>query len=77
MTAPVLPSADHTCFVGNAVYAAELAGLGAYARAVLVRANDDEPTVVSLRVSVALAGGSVVNIEFCELSGFAVGGAAL
>lgn len=65
--------------LSEAMHAGELAGLAAYARAVLGHAAEDEPEVVSLRLSVNLAPGGQASID-CELigkTGHAVGGFSL
>lgn len=63
-----------------AVEAAEMAGLGVYARAVLGTARESDPTIVSLRLSASAAGGTPAAAIDCELlneRGEAVGGFGL
>jgi len=63
----------------SAVEAAEMAGLGVYARAVLGTARDGDAEVLSLRLACTYsdAGVSVIECEFVDASGNAVGGFAL
>ena len=63
----------------EAQHAAELVGLAVYARAVLGRAVEDEPEVVSLRFSVThqSAGLSVIFCELLDVRGTALGGWSL
>jgi len=63
----------------QAAHAAELVGLGAYARAVLARAMDHEPLVVSLRLTVTHDDGGlqVIEGEFLDAAGQAHGGFGL
>lgn len=63
----------------EAQYAAEMVGMAAFARAVLCRAVDDEPDVVSLRLAVThqSTGQAVVEWEFIGRSGLALGGGGL
>lgn len=63
----------------EAQHAAECVGLAVYARAVLGRAVEDEPGVVSLRLSVThqSAGLSVIECEVIDSGGNAVGGWSL
>lgn len=65
--------------LAEAIHAGELAGLAAFARAVLGNAAENEPEVVSLRLSATLDGGALAAID-CELigkTGHAVGGFSL
>lgn len=63
----------------EAQHAAELVGLAVYARAVLSRAVDDEPGVVSLRLSVThqSVGMSVIECELINRDDMALGGWSL
>jgi len=63
----------------QAAHAAELVGLAVYARAVLARAMEHEPEVVSVRLAVTLdtPGLLVVEGEFIDVSGMARGGFGL
>ena len=63
----------------EAQHAAELVGLAVYARAVLGRAVEDEPGVVSLRIAVThqSAGLSVIECEVLDGRGNALGGWSL
>ena len=61
------------------MHAAELAGLACYARAVLARAMENEPHVLSLRFTVEADPGSVAPItaEVLDATGLALGGFGL
>ncbi len=60
------------------LHVAELAGLAVYARAVLARACDDEPEVVSLRLNCEVEGRSAsISVEPVGASGLALGGFGL
>lgn len=63
----------------QAQHAAEMVGLAVYGRAVLGRAVEDEPEVVSLRLSVTHQGPglSVIEWELIDRHGMAVGGGGL
>lgn len=63
----------------QAAHAAELVGLAVYARAVLARAIEHEPAVVSLRLSCTLesSGLQVIEAEFVDSTGQAHGGFGL
>ncbi len=63
----------------QAAHAAELVGLAVYARAVLARAIDQQPDVVSLRLSCTLdaPGLQVIEAEFIDARGVALGGFGL
>lgn len=63
----------------EAQYAAEIVGMAAFARAVLGRAVDDEPEVVSLRLAVThqSAGLALIEWEFIGRSGLALGAGGL
>jgi len=63
----------------QAQHAAEMVGLAVYGRAVLGRAVEDEPEVVSLRLSVThqASGLSVIEWELVDRQGMALGGGGL
>jgi len=63
----------------QAQHAAEMVGLAVYGRAVLGRAVEDEPEVVSLRLCVThqASGLSVIEWEFVGRDGLALGGGGL
>lgn len=63
----------------EAQHAAEMVGLAVYGRAVLGRAVEDEPEVVSLRLSVThqASGLSVIEWELVDRQGMALGGGGL
>lgn len=62
-----------------AIEAAELAGLGVYARAALATAHEGDTAVVSLRLTVTLQaqGLTVVEGEWCDAGGDVLGGFGL
>ena len=63
----------------QAQHAAEMVGLAVYGRAVLGRAVEDEPEVVSLRLSVThqASGLSVIEWELIDRNGQAIGGGGM
>jgi hypothetical protein len=63
----------------TAMVAAEWAGLGVYARSVLGTTREDDPSVVSLRLTCThdRDGCAVIECEFLNESGMAVAGFGL
>lgn len=59
-----------------AQHAAQLVGMAAYARAFLGQAVEDEPEVVSLRITCThqARGLSVIEWELVQVDGMAIGG---
>lgn len=71
----------HSDALSSAQHAAELAGLAAFARAVMARAVEHDPSIVALRVDCAAPGadgpGQFLVAEFIDAHNVAVAGFAL